>query len=130
MNEEQLRMCPCGKPYSRGWVEITQFGDQERQWHPSHHFCLQCEIDRAVAMYEEALKPQLDALSATIVEVEEKQKKVVKKLVFQRDKWRKIANQAFGMSGGCIEGCRRAMMCTCGYQEFAVQESVAAKEEK
>jgi hypothetical protein len=130
MNEEQLRLCPCGKPYSRGWVEITQFQDQERQWHPSSHFCLQCEIDRAIAMYEEALRPQLEQLQNSLTEVEEKQKQVVKKVAWQRDKWRKIANQAFAMSGGCIEGCKRAMMCTCGYQEFSVQESIAAKEEQ
>jgi len=42
--------------------------------------------------------------------------------------WRRAATAAFKMIGGCIEGCRGACMCTCGYEHF--RAAVAQEEQR
>jgi hypothetical protein len=49
------------------------------------------------------------------------------------DRWRRVATQAFEMLGGHVEGCRRACMCTCGYehlQPLLAEEEREKKDEK
>jgi hypothetical protein len=44
--------------------------------------------------------------------------KQTRQLQQQIDHLRKIADKAFTLAGGCITGCRRACMCTCGYEHW------------
>jgi hypothetical protein len=43
------------------------------------------------------------------------------------DRWRRVAVEAFEMLGGHVEGCRRACMCTCGYEHM---QPLLAEEER
>ena len=36
-------------------------------------------------------------------------------------KWKRIGTAAFEHSKGCLDGCRRACMCTCGYEHYVAQ---------
>ena len=36
----------------------------------------------------------------------------------EAEMWRKIARLAFTMHPNCLEGCRRGMLCTCGYMLY------------
>ena len=44
--------------------------------------------------------------------------KELRKVREQQRKWERIARQAFEMHGGCLPLCRRACMCTCGYELY------------
>jgi hypothetical protein len=35
--------------------------------------------------------------------------------------WKRIGTLAFGHAKGCLDGCRRACMCTCGYEHYVAQ---------
>jgi hypothetical protein len=43
------------------------------------------------------------------------------------ERWRRVATQAFKMLDGHVEGCRRACMCTCGYEHM---QPLLAEEER
>ena len=42
-------------------------------------------------------------------------------------RWKRIGTAAFEHSKGCLDGCRRACMCTCGYEHYVAQ---VAEEQK
>lgn len=35
--------------------------------------------------------------------------------------WRGIADSVFTFHNGCLEGCRRALMCTCGFEKYRAE---------
>lgn len=49
----------------------------------------------------------------------EEAKAQAKKAQREAAMWRKIARMAFTMHNGCLDGCRRGMMCTCGYMMYS-----------
>lgn len=53
-------------------------------------------------------------LLATIGTLEQQ----VRQLKAEKTRWERIARQAFDMHGGCLPLCRRACMCTCGYELY------------
>ena len=80
---------------------------------------------------EQELEMRLVMLRNTMEELEQKQQQVVKKLQHDIKQWRRIANKAFAMAGGgCIQGCKQACMCTCGYGDFMYMEGKAQQEEQ
>jgi hypothetical protein len=36
-------------------------------------------------------------------------------------RWKRIGTMAFTHAKGCLDGCRRACMCTCGYEHYFAQ---------
>lgn len=54
--------------------------------------------------------------------------KELKQVRKEKDHLRKIVGMAFTQAGNtCITGCRRACMCTCGYEHYAY---IVREEEK
>jgi hypothetical protein len=35
--------------------------------------------------------------------------------------WKRIGTLAFEHAKGCLDGCRRVCMCTCGYEHYVAQ---------
>jgi hypothetical protein len=41
--------------------------------------------------------------------------------------WSRIGHMAFTHAEGCLPGCRRACMCTCGYEHYVAQVAQEAR---
>lgn len=35
--------------------------------------------------------------------------------------WRNITHKVFTFHNGCLEGCRRYLLCTCGYEHYRAE---------
>jgi hypothetical protein len=77
-------------------------------------------------MDEGTAKDYIEDLQAELAECQ-RQYRTIKS---NRDRWRRVATQAFEMLGGHVEGCRRACMCTCGYEHMQPLLSEEEREKK
>lgn len=53
--------------------------------------------------------------------------KQIRQLKHDLSMWTRIGHMVFTHNEGCLEGCRRACMCTCGYEHYVAQ---VAQEER
>jgi hypothetical protein len=60
---------------------------------------------------------ELDYIADLMTEREALHKEI-RQLKQDQKRWERIARQAFDMHGGCLPLCRRACMCTCGYELY------------
>jgi hypothetical protein len=60
---------------------------------------------------------QLDYIADLMTERETLLKQI-RQLKADKTRWERIARQAFEMHGGCLPLCRRACLCTCGYELY------------
>jgi hypothetical protein len=44
--------------------------------------------------------------------------------------WKRIATMAFTYAKGCLDGCRGACMCTCGYEHYKAQVRIDERNAK
>lgn len=51
----------------------------------------------------------------------EQLKRDIARLNRQLKTWRGIADTVFTFHTGCLEGCRRALLCTCGFEKYRSQ---------
>lgn len=42
--------------------------------------------------------------------------------------WKRIATMAFTHAKGCLDGCRGACMCSCGYEHYNAQVRIESNE--
>ena len=47
--------------------------------------------------------------------------KQIRQLKADLSMWSRIGHMAFTHNEGCLPGCRRACMCTCGYEHYVAQ---------
>ena len=47
--------------------------------------------------------------------------KEIKQLKADLSMWSRIGHMAFTHNEGCLPGCRRACMCTCGFEHYVAQ---------
>ena len=44
--------------------------------------------------------------------------------------WKRIATLAFTHAKGCLDGCRGACMCSCGYEHYKAQTRIEESNEQ
>lgn len=74
-------------------------------------------MDRQTALdYVEDLQQEREALL-----------KQIRQLKHDLSMWTRIGHMVFTHNEGCLPGCRRACMCTCGFEHYMAQ---VAQEER
>jgi hypothetical protein len=61
---------------------------------------------------------------------EEELTKENRRLQRELKQWKRIATLAFTHAKGCLEGCRGACMCTCGYEHYVAQVRTEEQNER
>lgn len=96
------------------------------------------DIDETRQAYERATHMDLSTALDMINDVQEERNAVLvernellRELAKQKRKteeWRRIADKVFTFHTGCLDGCRRGLMCTCGFEHYrALYESELSK---
>ena len=53
--------------------------------------------------------------------------KEIRQLKHDLSAWTRIGHMVFTHNEGCLPGCRRACMCTCGFEHYAAQVAQEAR---
>lgn len=53
--------------------------------------------------------------------------KQIRQLKADLSMWTRIGHMVFTHHEGCLEGCRRACMCTCGFEHYTAQVAQEAR---
>lgn len=53
--------------------------------------------------------------------------KQIRQLKADLSMWTRIGHMVFTHNEGCLPGCRRACMCTCGFEHYAAQVAQEAR---
>lgn len=65
----------------------------------------------------EDLQQERDALLRQIAQLNRKLKT-----------WRNIADKVFTFNTGCLPGCRKALMCSCGFEHYRAEHNAELAE--
>ena len=89
------------------------------------------DIDETRQAYERATQMDIGTARDMIEDLQIEREQLLRQIARLERKlktWRGIADKVFTFNTGCLPGCRKALMCSCGFEHYRAEHNAELAE--
>lgn len=82
------------------------------------------DIDETRRAYERATQMDIGTAKDMIEDLQLEREQLLREIAGLKRKlktWRGITDRVFKFHNGCLDGCRRYLLCSCGYEHYRAE---------
>lgn len=89
------------------------------------------DIDETRNAYERATQMDIGTAKDMIDDLQIEREQLLRQIAGLNKKvalWRSIADKVFTFNTGCLPGCRKALLCSCGFEHYRAEHNAELAE--
>lgn len=89
------------------------------------------DIDETRRAYERATQMDIGTAKDHIEDLQQERDALLRQIAQLNRKlktWRNIADKVFTFNTGCLPGCKKALMCSCGFEHYRAEHNAELAE--